>query len=287
MRGAPVRGLMIGLVALLLAAPAVAQTRFVATVTGQGPDVVLIPGLASSDDVWDATVKQLSATHRVHTLQVKGFAGEPAGPNAEGPFLAPLVDEVAAYAETLSKPAIIGHSLGGLAAIEVAAKHPGSVGRVMIVDALPFYALLFAPTATAEMVKPQAEMMRTQMLGMTEETFASGQDRTMGMLVKAEAARAGPKAWSVASDRKVVAKAMYEDMVEDARPLLPQITAPATVVYAYDAQMGQPPAFVDGMYSAAYAGLKDVKLKRVDGGFHFVMLDQPDAFAAAIAEFLK
>ena len=109
----------------------------------------------------------------------------------------------------------------------------------------------------------------------------------MGMLVKAEAARAGPKAWSVASDRKVVAKAMYEDMIEDARPLLPQITAPATVVYAYDAQMGQPPAFVDGMYSAAYAGLKDVKLKRVDGGFHFIMLDQPDAFAAAIAEFLK
>lgn len=281
------RGLIVGLAALLLVTPAVAQTRFVATVTGQGPDVMLIPGLASSDDVWDATVKQLSATHRVHTLQVKGFAGEPAGPNAEGQFLAPLVEEVAAYAETLGKPAIIGHSLGGLAAIEVAAKHPGSVGRVMIVDALPFYALLFAPTATAEMVKPQAEMMRTQMLGMTEEAFASGQDRTMSMLIKTEAARVEPKAWSVASDRKVVANAMYEDMIEDARPLLSQIAAPATVVYAYDEQMGQPAAIVDSMYSSAYAGLKGAKLKRVDGGFHFIMLDQPDAFAAEVAEFVK
>ena len=109
----------------------------------------------------------------------------------------------------------------------------------------------------------------------------------MSMLIKTEAARVEPKAWSVASDRKVVANAMYEDMIEDARPLLSQIAAPATVVYAYDTQMGQPAAVVDGMYSAAYAGLKVAKLKRVDGGFHFIMLDQPDAFAAEVAEFVK
>lgn len=282
-----VRGFVLGLAALVLAAPAMAQTRFVATVTGEGPDVVLIPGLASSDDVWDETVKQLSPTHRVHTLQVKGFAGEPAGPNAEGPFLAPLVEEVAAYAAKLGKPAIVGHSLGGLTAMEVAAKHPEAVGRVMIVDALPFYALIFMPTATAESVKPQAEMMRAQMAAQTQEQFVAGQDQVMGMLVKTEAARAAPKAWSAASDRKVVATAMYEDMIEDARPLLSQITAPTTVVYAYDAQMGRPPAFVDTLYSSAYAGLKDVKLKRVDGGFHFIMLDQPAAFAAEVEEFLK
>ncbi|RYG22741.1 MAG: alpha/beta fold hydrolase, partial [Burkholderiales bacterium] len=176
------RVIVVGLAALLLAAPAMAQTRFVATVTGKGPDVVLIPGLASSDDVWEATVKQLSATHRVHALQVKGFAGAPAGPNADGPILAPLIEEVAAYAAKLDKPAIIGHSLGGLTALEVAAKYPDSVDSVMIVDALSFYALLFAPTATAEMVKPQAEMMRTQAIGMTDEQFAAGQDRTMAML---------------------------------------------------------------------------------------------------------
>lgn len=281
------RGFVVGLAALVLVAPALAQTRFVATVTGEGPDVVLIPGLASSDEVWDETVKQLSPTHRVHTLQVKGFAGEPAGPNAEGPFLAPLIEEVAAYAGKLGKPAIIGHSLGGLTAMEVAAKHPDVVGRVMIVDALPFYALIFMPTATAESVKPQAEMMRVQMAAQSQEQFLAGQDQVMGMLVKTDAARAAPKAWSAASDRKVVVNAMYEDMIEDARPLLPQITAQTTVVYAYDAQMGRPPAVVDAMYASAYAGLKDVKLKRIDGGFHFIMFDQPAAFAAEVTEFLK
>jgi pimeloyl-ACP methyl ester carboxylesterase len=281
------RVIVVGLAALLLAAPAMAQTRFVATVTGQGPDVVLIPGLASSDDVWDATVKQLSATHRVHALQVKGFAGEPSGSNADGPILAPLIEEVAAYAAKLDKPAIIGHSLGGLTALEVAARHPDSVDRVMIVDALPFYALLFAPTATVEMVKPQAEMMRTQAIGMTDEQFAAGQDRTMAMLVKTEASRAAPKEWSLKSDRKVVATAMYEDMIEDARPLLPQIKARSTIVYAYDAQMGRPTEFVDSMYTKAYEGLAGAKLKRIDGSFHFVMLDQPEAFAKEVEAFLK
>ncbi len=281
------RGFIIGLAALMIATPAMAQTRFVATVTGTGPDVVLIPGLASSDDVWDATVKQLLATHRVHTLQVKGFAGEPAGPNAEGPVLEPLVEEVAAYAAKLDKPAIIGHSLGGLMAIEIAARRPTSVDRVMVVDALPFYALLFAPTATVDMVKPQAEMMRTQTAAMTDEQFATGQDRTMAMLVKSDAARAAPKQWSLASDRKVMATAMYEDMITDTRPILPQIKAKTTIVYAYDAQMGRPAEFVDGMYAKGYEGLIGAKLKRVDGAFHFLMLDQPEAFAKEVDAFLK
>lgn len=281
------RSLIIGLAALVIATPALAQTRFVATVTGTGPDVVLIPGLASSDDVWDATVKQLSATHRVHTLQVKGFAGEPAGPNGDGPVLEPLVEEVAAYAAKLKKPAIIGHSLGGLMAIEIAAKHPASVDRIMVVDALPFYALLFAPTATVDMVKPQAEMMRGQVLEMTEDQFVSGQERTMAMLVKSDAARPAATQWSLTSDRKVIANAMYEDMTEDARPLLPQIKAKTTIVYAYDAQMGRPADYVDGMYAKGYTGLAGGTFKRVDGAFHFLMLDQPEAFAKEVDAFLK
>jgi len=279
--------LIIAAVAAIGAAlPALAQDRFTVKVTGQGSDVILIPGLASSGAVWDATVKQLAPTHRVHVLQVKGFAGEPAGPNAEGPVLAPLVDEVAAYAAKLEKPAIVGHSIGGLIALEVAAKQP-KVDRIMVVDALPFYSLLFGPQATIEMAKPQAAMMRTQITAMSDAQFAAGQDQTMSGMVKTEAARAAPKEWSLKSDRKVVAQAMYEDMLDDARPLLPAIKAKTIVLYAYDPAMGRPASMVDGLYTSAYAGLQGAQLKRIDGGFHFIMLDQPEAFAKEVAAFLK
>jgi pimeloyl-ACP methyl ester carboxylesterase len=271
-------------------APANAQqpTRFTATVTGKGPDVILIPGLASSGATYDATVKQLSPTHRVHVLQVAGFAGAPAGANGgEGAMLPALVDEVAAYAAKLNKPAIIGHSLGGLVAMEVAAAQPGKIDRVMIVDALPFYGLLGGPQMTVEMFKPQATMMRTQVLAQSAEAFAAGQKRTAASLTKSEAGRAAVEKWSTESDRAIVAKAMYEDAVEDARPKLPAIKAKTTVLYAYDTQQPYPQKNFDDMYALAYAGLPGAKLKRVDGSFHFIMLDQPDVFAKEVEAFLK
>ena len=119
-----------------LSLTAIAQERFTATVTGQGPDVILIPGLASSGAVWDATVKQLSPTHRVHVLQVNGFAGSPPGPNADGAVIAPLTAEIAAYAGKLDHPAIIGHSMGGLMALKIAAAKPAAAGKPSTADIL-------------------------------------------------------------------------------------------------------------------------------------------------------
>ena len=71
-----------------LSLSATAQEHFTATVTGpaDAPAVILIPGLTSPAAVWDKTIAQLSATHRVHALQVRGFAGEPAAPMAKAPY---------------------------------------------------------------------------------------------------------------------------------------------------------------------------------------------------------
>ncbi len=51
-----------------------APTRFTITVSGAGPDVILIPGLASPGATWDGTVAHVAAHHRVHVVQVAGFA---------------------------------------------------------------------------------------------------------------------------------------------------------------------------------------------------------------------
>ena len=51
--------------------------RFAISFIGHCPDVILVPVLASSEHVWDATVTQLSPTHRVHVVQVADFARTP------------------------------------------------------------------------------------------------------------------------------------------------------------------------------------------------------------------
>ena len=39
------------------------------------PDLILIPGLSSSPEVWDSTVAHLNGRYRVHRIHVQGFAG--------------------------------------------------------------------------------------------------------------------------------------------------------------------------------------------------------------------
>lgn len=263
------------------------EARFSAAVAGEGPDVVLLPGLASSGAVWDGTVERLAGAYRVHVVQIAGFAGAPPGDNIEGPVLAPLVDEIGDYLARLDGPAVIGHSLGGLIGLEIAARRPGAIDRLMVVDALPLYALVFDPRATPESVRPQAEFIRQQILAMDDAQFEAAQVASARTLVKDPSGQQAVLAWSLDSDRRVVATAMSEDLLTDARPRLPGIGIPVTVVYAYDPMMGRSAEAIDALYSSAYADLAGVRLRRIDDALHFLMLDRPDAFAAETFAFLE
>ncbi|PHY17504.1 alpha/beta fold hydrolase [Caulobacter sp. BP25] len=266
-----------------------AADRMTVTVTGKGPDVVLIPGLASSAAVWDQTAKQLSASHRVHVVQVAGFAGAPVGGAAEGPVVEPLVAAVDAYikANNLKSPAIIGHSMGGFTGLLLAQRHPEDVGRLMIVDSLPFFPLLFSPTATPERVTPQAAAMREATIAMSAEAFASQQALTAPRFVKSVKDQVLVLDWSKTSSQSVVGRAMYDLLTTDARPGLAGIKSLVTLLYPYDPAMGAPPSMVEKIYTDAYATLPGVTVKRVDDSRHFIMLDQPKVFAEAVADFLK
>ena len=270
-------------------AGAFAPTRFTVTVEGQGPDVIMIPGLASSADVWRPTADKLKARYRVHLIQVSGFAGTPPRANASGPVLVPLRDEIVAYirANRLNRPAIVGHSLGGLLALMMADVAGDVTGKLVIVDALPFFGILMGPTATVESATPSAAQMRDRIKAMTAADFAVGQAKTMTTLAKSKGAAtdAATKA-SQTSDREVVAQAMYEDFITDMRPRLAAISSPALVLYAFDATMGLPQAAVDGLYQSAYAAMPTKKLVRIDGTYHFIQIDQPEAFERELAAFL-
>jgi pimeloyl-ACP methyl ester carboxylesterase len=125
--------------------------RITVTVRGQGPDVVLIPGLASSGAVWDATVSHLEGHYRLHIVQIAGFAGAPARANARGPVIQPTLEALDAYIKTnkLKSPKIIGHSLGGLMGMMLVLEHPEDGGKLMIVDSLPFFSALFGANDAA------------------------------------------------------------------------------------------------------------------------------------------
>jgi pimeloyl-ACP methyl ester carboxylesterase len=275
-----------------LASQALAQTGFTSDritvhVRGSGPDVVLVPGLASSHAVWARTADDLDDAHRVHLVQVNGFAGQPSGANATGPVFEALTTEVARYITSsgLKRPAVIGHSMGGALALALAAKQPHAVSRLMLVDSLPFFSLLMNPAATPDNVRPQAEAMRAALIAMTPEQYSATAPSGLLRLVKDPGARVRSGAEAAASDRAVVGQAMLDIMTTDLRPMLPNLKVPVTVLYASDPLMG-PAAAVEALWSRAYAGARGVKLIRVDDSLHFIMDDQPVQFEAEVRAFL-
>jgi pimeloyl-ACP methyl ester carboxylesterase len=290
---------------LALAVPAMAQTadpnrlfadstvvvrdRFSDEIVGKGPDLVFIPGLASSRATWKATAERLRDRYRVHLIQVAGFAGEPARANATGEVVVPTAEAIGAYLEEqkLAPATMIGHSLGGTMLLYLAETHPERLKRAMVVDALPFFGGLRDPNATADSIRPAAAKMRDMMLAST------GTKMTAEMLEPQEAAMSKDQAtrhmiaeWGVASDRSVVARAMYEDMVLDLRPGLAAIRTPITLIHPDNTPLGVPAGMMEKVYTRLYAPAQTVKTQVVENAQHFVMLDQPQAFAAALDSFL-
>lgn len=271
-----------------LAAEAFQPTRFTVEVEGGGPDVILIPGLATSRAEFDDLARELGGRWRLHRVQVAGFAGSSPGPNAVGPVIAPLVEQLHQYiaARGLRRPAIIGHSMGGLIGLLLAERHPEDVGRLMIVDSLPFYSVIVSPTLTSAQVEPMAAQLRDAVITATPAQYSASEAQTARRLSKTPAGQILVADWGSKSDQGVAARATYDDMITDARPGLAGVQTPVTVLYAWDLAMA-PQAAVDGLYAGQYASLPHKTLQRIDGSFHFIPLDQPAAFARAVSNFLK
>lgn len=271
-----------------VSAPAAfASDRLSVEVVGTGPDVILIPGFASSRAVWRAEAERLKATHRVHLVQLAGFAGEP-WTHGDGPFVQPVTDELVRYVrETgLQRPAVIGHSMGGMTGVLLAQQHPDLVGRVMSVDSLPFFSAMFGPQVTAGTARPFADQAAAGILAADQAGFQAQQTRTAVGLARDPATRTAMVEWSMTSDRQALASAIREVMTTDLRPGLAAMTTPVWAVYAADADGGAPAAMADATWGREYSTLPGVRLIRVDGSRHFIMADQPVRFAAIVDQFL-
>jgi pimeloyl-ACP methyl ester carboxylesterase len=268
-----------------------APTRF--SVVDQGtagkPDLLLIPGLSSSRAVWDAEAKLLAPNYRLHLIQVGGFAGAPAGPNASGPLLDPIVEELHAYiVANKLHPIVMGHSIGGLMALMLATRHPEDIRKLVIIEALPFYPVLFDPAATVESTKPYAEMTKQQIMAVPSDQYAAMQPKMAAQMAKNPEGQKLVAASSLASDRSVIVEALIEDMLTDMRADLASNKTPMLVLYAIDIETQQPdPAKYEAAVQDAYKAMPNVKLVRIDGSRHFIMYDQPQKLDAAVEEFLK
>ncbi len=284
----------ITLIAALLAASASVQAqsfvsdRIGVVARGSGPDVIMIPGLAGhGEEAWGEVIDSLVDRYRLHLVQVNGFAGTAPGANADGAVAAPAAEEIARYLRSarLTRPALIGHSLGGSIGMVIAARHPDLVGRLMIVDMMPYMGDAFAPGQPPEAVRAAADQIRADILanppggGMLGQMFQT-------MTLKADQVPVLMRHVRE-SDPRTLANAFHEAIVTDLRPELERIAAPVTVLYVQPADVPLPPAEFDVMMASLYENAPNVRLVRFDDSRHFLHWDQPERFLSEVDAFMR
>jgi pimeloyl-ACP methyl ester carboxylesterase len=94
---------------------------------GDGPDLVLIPGVASTRPLWSLVRPQLAERFRTIAFDCRDSTAATASTTAYG--MRELVDDTIAVmdAADCTRAHLIGHSLGGAVAQEVALAHPDRV----------------------------------------------------------------------------------------------------------------------------------------------------------------
>ena len=120
--------------------------------TGTGPPVVVLHGLFGSSANWRSVARALATHHRVLCIDLRNHGHSPWADSMDYLEMAEDVRTLIAR-QGLSRPTVVGHSMGGKTAMALALTSPVSVGNLVVVD--------IAPVAYADRFTPYVEAMRS------------------------------------------------------------------------------------------------------------------------------
>jgi pimeloyl-ACP methyl ester carboxylesterase len=273
--------------AFALLSPSPKHYSFAVNVVGNGPPMILIPGLTCGGDVWDTTVAHYKGSYKCYVLTLPGFAGQPP---IEAPILPKVHDEIIEYmAENhLDHPVLIGHSLGGTMVLWIAATVPDKVGKVVAVDGLPYLPLIMSPTASADTLKLQGEMFQKTMASATKASFEAGTKMSLSYMITSPKDVETVLKTARLSDPKSVGEAMYELYTTDLRPEMANVQVPVLELAegAFNTTPEMKKASMKN-YEDQLSTIPHHTLKMSDKSRHFIMFDDPDFFFKEIDDFLK
>lgn len=258
---------------------------FEVQVSGQGPALILIPGVASSAAVWQHTVDSLKDRYQLHVLTLAGFAGvKPLPMQSWGDgYLTLQQDAILRYIDEqqLQKPVIIGHSLGGYLALALAAKAPEKIAGAVNVDGLPALGALFANNnAGSKQTTDNSNNAAPQRFDpMAMAKSMANNEQWQQQIVKD----------MYRSDGMTSGRVMGELMRADLRPELGNIRVPVLTLGAL--QHGAPystPEQVQANYEQqlANAPAEYHRFAFARDAKHFIMADAPDWLQQQIDQFL-
>jgi pimeloyl-ACP methyl ester carboxylesterase len=255
------------------------------------PTLLLIHGLGSYMPVWERNLDALSAHHRVVAIDLPGYGkSEKANFDYSMAFYARTVEGVI-DALGLKRVVLVGHSMGGQIALTHALRYPGRAERLVLVDPAGFErfghgegAWLAEAVDKDYVAKTPAEAIYANVAA----NFYSMPKEAQFMVDDRLRVVGGPDfdAYTYA-----VARSVYAMIHEPVIDRLSEIKVPALVVFGADDGLIPNPVLHGGTTrGVAEEGTRRLprgRLVMIPRAGHMVQFERPDAFDAAVLEFLK
>jgi len=176
---------------------------------------------------------------------------------------------------------IIGHSMGGNLAVDIASELPSRVSKIVIVEALPCMREIMMPNVPAEYLYYESPYNK-QMLEMDEKQFKNmALNMASSMTLNKEKIDTIAN-WILEADRKTWVYG-YTDLLKlDLRNVLSKIQCEALILGASfpDVKVAKK------NYENQYSNLKNKTIDMASNSKHFIMFDQPKWFYETVNNFL-
>ena len=239
------------------------------------PPLLIVHGLFGSGRNWGVIARHLAETQRVVVVDMRNHAGSLWAPTHRYPDLAADLAEV--IAAEGGRFDVLGHSMGGKAAMVLALTAPARVNRLVVAD--------IAPVAYAHSQTPLIHAMRgLDLAGLTSRMEA---DRRLAATVP----DAGTRAFLLQSLDLKTSPPRWRLNLDVLEAEMPAIVGWPDTPGRFDG----PALFLSGALSsyvlpdhrpAIKAQFPAARFARIPGAGHWLHAERPREFEAAVAAFL-
>ncbi|KKW68242.1 alpha/beta hydrolase [Lampropedia cohaerens] len=236
---------------------------------GNGPTLLLIPGITSPAITWGFVGERLADNFDVHVLDVRGRGLSEAGDLDY--TLDAMADDAVALGEQLGQPIVLGHSMGARTAIRAARKNADAFSGLILVDPpmsgpgrRPYPAKWAWYSDSIRMAQKgcSAEDMRTFCPSWSEEQLA----------LRAQ--------WLHTCQWGAIRQAWDGFATDDIHADLPHIKLPARLVIAGGATVVLPEDQAE-----VQSLMPQLEVRKVEGAGHMIPWDDLEGFLAAVSDF--
>lgn len=248
---------------------------------GSGQAIIFLPGFTCPGDVWDETIAELGNKFEYIKVTYPGFGGvDP----ISIPWYGSIKSELKAFIveNDLSDIIIIGHSMGGMLAMDIAADLQEKVSKMVLVDALPCIRQVMMPDVSEEYITFD-NPYNNSMMAMADSTFEKNARLMANGMTNDESRIDLLTKWIVESDRETYVYGYTELLKLDLRNKIGNVSAKTLVISADF--IGED--LVLKSLDSQYEKLKNKEIKIAKNSKHFIMFDQPEWFVNELNDFLN